>query len=163
MSNKLYVGNLSYGTTDQELRDVFGAWGTVVSASLVLDRESGRSKGFAFVQFAEADSARKAMEAMNGSMLAGRALIVNEAREKPASGGRGPGGGFASNRGGGYGGGESRGGYGGGEGRGGYGESSGSNSRGGGRGGRKPAYSGDSRDGRGGGRGSRRNNDRDDW
>ena len=113
MSKKLYVGNLSFQTTDQELADAFGQFGTVTSAQVVTDRETGRSRGFAFVEMA--DGGDQAIAAMNGALLGGRTLTVNEAKpreERPRGGG-----------GGGYGGGGGGGGYGGGGGggRGGYG------------------------------------------
>jgi RNA recognition motif-containing protein len=106
---KLYVGNISFQTTEDELRDAFSQYGTVTSAQVVLDRDTGRSRGFAFVEMA--DGADQAIEAMNGAMVGGRTLTVNEAKPREdRGGGRG-----------GYGGGGGRGGYGGGGGRGGYG------------------------------------------
>ncbi|HET9792990.1 MAG TPA: RNA-binding protein [Thermoanaerobaculia bacterium] len=86
---KLYVGNLSYDTSEDELRDAFAAYGDVASAKIITDRDTGRSKGFGFVEFNDDDSARKAMSAMNGADLRGRALTVNEARpqaERPRGG-----------------------------------------------------------------------------
>ncbi|HKB69793.1 MAG TPA: RNA-binding protein [Thermoanaerobaculia bacterium] len=77
---KLYVGNLSYDTSEDELRDAFAAFGDVASAKIINDRETGRSKGFGFVEFNDDEAARKAMSSMNGSDLRGRALTVNEAR-----------------------------------------------------------------------------------
>ena len=79
MATKLYVGNLSYSTTDDSLRDAFAQAGTVVSATVLTDRMSGRSRGFGFVEMEEADSA-KAIEMWNGKELDGRKLRVNEAR-----------------------------------------------------------------------------------
>jgi RNA recognition motif-containing protein len=93
LSKKLYVGNLSFHTTEAGLRDAFGQHGTVSTASLVMDRETGRSRGFAFVEMS--DGADQAIQAMNGSQLDGRTLTVNEAKpreERPRSGGYGGGG-----------------------------------------------------------------------
>jgi len=92
---KLYVGNLSYETSEDELRDTFAAYGDVASAKIITDRDTGRSKGFGFIEFNDDDAAKKAMSALNGSDLRGRALTVNEARpqaERPR-GGMGGGGG----------------------------------------------------------------------
>ena len=111
MAKKLYVGNLSYGTTDGELQQMFEAHGTVQSAQVIMDRESGRSKGFGFVEMDSGEQAQAAINALNGQEIGGRTLTVNEARPKEGGGGRSGGGG------GGYGGGRS----GGGGGRGGYG------------------------------------------
>ncbi len=86
---KLYVGNLTYETSEDELRDAFAAYGDVASAKIITDRDTGRSKGFGFVEFHDDDSAKKAMSALNGSDLRGRALTVNEARpqaERPRGG-----------------------------------------------------------------------------
>ncbi len=95
MSTKLFVGNLSFNTTENDLHEAFGAFGTVVEANLMMDRMSGRSRGFAFVTMSTPDEAQKAIEAMNGATLADRALTVNIARpkeERPRGGGgdRGP-------------------------------------------------------------------------
>jgi RNA recognition motif-containing protein len=109
---KLYVGNLSYNTTESQLRELFAAHGDVASASLAMDRESGRPRGFGFVEFNDDAHARAAMAALSGKNVDGRDLTVNEA--KPREGGGGGGRGF-----GGGGGGGSRGGYGGGGGGGG--------------------------------------------
>ena len=79
---KLYVGNLPWSTTDSELSDMFGEFGTVDSASVITDRETGRSRGFAFVEM-DNDSGKRAMEELNGREIGGRALKVNEANEKP--------------------------------------------------------------------------------
>lgn len=93
MSKKLYVGNLPYATTDDDLRGMFEAYGTVQSAQVIKDRESGRSKGFGFVEMANADEAENAIQALNGRDLKGRRINVNEARPREntrPSGGRGP-------------------------------------------------------------------------
>src|SRR4051812_23533591 len=113
MTTKLYVGNLSFKTTSDELREHFSQAGTVESASVIEDRETGRSRGFGFVEMATAEDAQAAIEQFNGKDMNGRNLTVNEAKPKTD---RGPGGG---GRGGGYGGGgggrdRDRGGYGGG-------------------------------------------------
>ena len=125
MGNRLYVGNLSFHSTADAVRAAFAACGEVTDVHLVSDRETGRSRGFAFVTMGTDEAAQKAMAEMNGAMLDGRPLKVNEAQERQSRGGGGGGGGYG---GGGRGGG---GGYGGG---------------GGGRGGR-----GGDRGGRGGG------------
>lgn len=123
MGSKLYVGNLSYNTSSSDLEQLFSAHGTVQSAEVIADRDTGRSKGFGFVQMGSDAEAQAAIDAINGQSVDGRALTVNEAKPKEKSFGGGGGGR------GGYGGGGGRGGYGGGGGgRGGYG--------GGGRGGR---------------------------
>jgi RNA recognition motif-containing protein len=111
MGKRLYVGNLSYGTTDEALRQMFEAHGTVTSAQVIMDRETGRSKGFGFVEMNSDQEAQAAITALNGQQIDGRSLTVNEAR--PREGGGGSGGGGR----GGYGGGGGRGGYGGGGGR----------------------------------------------
>ena len=111
MSKSLYVGNLSFQTTADDLLEAFGAHGQVVRAQIVTDRETGRSRGFAFVEMAE--GADQAIQAMNGADFMGRALTVNEARPREER----PRGGFGGGGGGGGGGG--RGGYGGGGGGGG--------------------------------------------
>jgi RNA recognition motif-containing protein len=113
MSKKLYVGNISFQTTSDELVQVFGQYGTVTSAQIVTDRETGRSRGFAFVEMA--DGADEAIAAMNGALVGGRTLTVNEARpreERPRGGGGYGGGGGGGGRGG-YGGGGGGGGRGG--------------------------------------------------
>jgi RNA recognition motif-containing protein len=101
---KLYVGSLPYRTTDQDLADIFGQYGEVFSATVIIDRDSGRSKGFGFVEMNNDQEAQQAMTALNGSALENRTIVVNEANERPPrrEGGGGYGGG---NRGGGYGGG----------------------------------------------------------
>lgn len=80
MESKLYVGNLSYDTTDQELEQSFSEFGEIASATVVKDRDTNRSKGFGFVEFVQAADAQKAMEAMNGKDVNGRSLKVDEAR-----------------------------------------------------------------------------------
>ena len=127
MGNRLYVGNLSYNTTEQELREAFAQHGEVVSAQLITDRMTGQPRGFGFVEMATAEEAQKAIEEMHGKDLGGRALTVNEARERTGGGG-GFGGGRGGGGGGGFGGGG--GGGGGGAGRGGRGGRSGGSRRG---------------------------------
>lgn len=134
MGKKLYVGNLSYSVRDSDLEDLFAAHGSVQSAQVIMDRDSGRSKGFGFVEMSNDDEAQAAISALNGREIEGRALTVNEARprEEGGGGGRrsgGGGGGYGGGgggRGGGYGGG-------GGGGRGGYGGGGGGGRSGGGR------------------------------
>ena len=145
MGNKLYVGNLAYSVRDQDLQEAFGEFGAVSSAKVMMDRETGRSKGFGFVEMGSDAEAQAAINGLNGQPVAGRAIVVNEARpreERPAGfrspygggnggGGNGGGGGFGGGRreggGGGYGGGGGGrregggGGYGGGRGDGGGG------------------------------------------
>lgn len=82
MSTKLYVGNLPYSTTEQDLRDAFGRFGEIVSADIIVERDTGRSKGFGFVEMSSAGEAAEAMQAMNGSQLGDRTIKVNEARPK---------------------------------------------------------------------------------
>ena len=79
---EIYVGNLSWSTSDQELTDAFGAYGNVEKASIISDRDSGRSKGFGFVTMNDADEANKAIEGLNGTEMGGRDLKVNEARPR---------------------------------------------------------------------------------
>jgi RNA recognition motif-containing protein len=110
MGKKLYVGNLSYDVTDSALEQLFAAHGTVQSAQVIMDRDTGRSKGFGFVEMGSDAEAQAAIAALNGVQQGGRSLTVNEARPKEGGGGGGRGG-----YGGGGGGG--RGGYGGGGGR----------------------------------------------
>ena len=106
MSKKLYVGNLAFQTTSNDLQQLFAQAGTVESAQLIEDRDTGRSKGFAFVEMSTEDEAAAAIQQFNGKEVAGRALKVNEARPKEnRSGGGGGGRGFGGNRGGGFGGG----------------------------------------------------------
>jgi len=82
MANKLFVGNLSWDTTDDSLRDFFSQVGNVVSAQVIKDRNTGRSRGFGFVEFDSADAITKATQELNGKTLDGREINVNEAREK---------------------------------------------------------------------------------
>jgi len=128
MTNRLYVGNLSFDTDEQTLEQAFAQCGEVAEVKVVVDRDTGRSRGFAFVEMGSAEAARAAIEQMDGAMMDGRSLRVNEAEARtPRSGG---GGGFSGGGGGGGGRGGYGGGGGGGGGRGGYGGG------GGGRGGR---------------------------
>lgn len=146
MGNKLYVGNLAYSVRDDDLQQAFAQFGNVSSAKVMMDRETGRSKGFGFVEMASDAEAQSAINGMNGQPLDGRAVVVNEARpreERPGGfgggggGGRGGyGGGGGRSGGGGYGGGGSGGGYGGGGGGGYGGGGGGGRSGGGGYGGR---------------------------
>jgi len=103
MSNKLFVGNLSFDTTENDLQDAFAAFGTVNETSLMMDRTTGRSRGFAFITMSTAEEAQKAIESMNGKDMGGRALTVNVAKpreERPTGrreyGGSGSGGGARS-------------------------------------------------------------------
>jgi RNA recognition motif-containing protein len=121
MGKKLYVGNLAYSVGDSELQQIFEAHGAVQSAQVIMDRDTGRSKGFGFVEMGSDQEAQAAIAALNGKEVEGRALTVNEARPKTeGGGGRGGGGGGRGGYGGGGGGG-GRGGYGGGGGGGGGG------------------------------------------
>ncbi|KAL9232746.1 hypothetical protein vseg_007817 [Gypsophila vaccaria] len=114
MSTKLFVGGLSYGTDDNSLRDAFAAFGEVAEAKVITDRETGRSRGFGFVNFADSESANSAVSAMDGQDLHGRNIRVNIATERPPrTGGYSGGGGYGGGGGGRYGGGGG-GGYGGG-------------------------------------------------
>src|SRR5262249_28593209 len=119
MGKKLYVGNLPYTITDSELQQLFEAHGQVRSAQVIMDRDTGRSKGFGFVEMASDAEAQAAIDALNGAQQGDRTLTVNEARPKPGGGGGGGRGGYGGG-GGGYGGGGrggrggDRGGYGGG-------------------------------------------------
>ena len=90
MGKKLYVGNLAYSIGDGELQRLFAAHGSVASAQVIMDRDTGRSKGFGFVEMGSDQEAQAAISAMNGAEVEGRALAVNEARPKPEGGGRGP-------------------------------------------------------------------------
>ncbi len=142
MNNRLYVGNLSFHTTEDVLQSAFAQFGEVAEVKLMIDRETGRSRGFAFVSMATEEGAKNAIAQMNGQLLDGRPLRVNEAEDRrggAGGGGGGGGGGRSFGGGGGGGGGGSRGGFGGGGGR----------SFGGGGGG------GGDRGGRGGSRGGR--------
>ena len=145
MGNKLYVGNLAYSVRDDSLMQAFSPFGTVTSAKVMMDRETGRSKGFGFVEMGSDAEAQAAINGMNGQAIDGRVVVVNEARPR-------------EDRPGGYGGGGSRGGYGGGGGGGGYGGGGGGGGYGGGGGGRSPyggggrsPYGGGGRSGGGGG------------
>jgi RNA recognition motif-containing protein len=163
MGNKLYVGNLAYSVRDDDLQQAFAQFGTVSSAKVMMDRDTGRSKGFGFVEMGSDAEAQSAINGMNGQALDGRALVVNEARpreERPGGfgggGGRSGGGGGFGGGGGGYGGGGgggSRSGGGGGYGGGGGGRSGGGGGYGGGGGGRSGGGGGYGGGGGGGGRG----------
>ena len=136
MGNKLYVGNLAYSVRDDSLQDAFAQFGSVTSAKVMMDRDTGRSKGFGFVEMGSDAEAQAAINGMNGQALEGRAIVVNEARpreDRPGGlGGRsGGGGGYGGGGGGGYGGG-GRSGGGGGYGGGGGGRSGGGGGYGGG-------------------------------
>ncbi|MGX5663300.1 RNA recognition motif domain-containing protein [Diaphorobacter nitroreducens] len=139
MGNKLYVGNLPYSVRDQDLEQAFSQFGAVASAKVMMERDTGRSKGFGFVEMGSDAEAQEAINGMNGQSLGGRSIVVNEARPMEARPPR-SGGGFGGG-GGGYGGGRSGGGggYGGGGGgrsEGGFRSPYGSGPRGGGGGGR---------------------------
>ena len=113
MGNKLYVGNLPYSFRDSDMEQAFSQFGTVTSAKVMMERDTGRSKGFGFVEMGSPAEAQAAIEGMNGQQIGGRGLVVNEARPmEPRSGGFGGGGGGRS--GGGFGGGGGGGGFGGG-------------------------------------------------
>jgi cold-inducible RNA-binding protein len=126
MGNKLYVGNLPYSFRDGELEQAFSQFGTVTSAKVMMERDTGRSKGFGFVEMGSPAEAQAAIEGLNGQQHGGRALVVNEARPMEPRSGGGGGGGY-----GGGGGGGGRG-FGGGGGGGGYGGGGGGRSGGGG-------------------------------
>jgi len=155
MGNKLYVGNLAYAVRDEDLNQAFGQFGTVTSAKVMMDRDTGRSKGFGFVEMGSDAEAQSAIEGMNGQSLSGRAIVVNEARprEDRPGGFRGPyGGGGGGTGGGGYGGGGGRSGGGGGYGGGGGGYGGGGGGYGGGgRSGGGGGFGGGGRSGGGGG------------
>ena len=162
MGNKLYVGNLSYNVRDEDLQQAFAQYGSVSSAKVMMDRDTGRSKGFGFVEMGSDAEAQAAINGMNGQALDGRAIVVNEARpreERPGGFGGGGGGGRTGGGGGGFGGGGGRtggGGFGGGGsgGGGGYGGGGGGRSGGGGGyGGGSSGGGGGSRSGGGGGGG----------
>ena len=112
MSTKLYVGNLSFDTTTQDLEQMFGESGTVTSSNIIEDRETGRSRGFAFVEMSSKEEASAAIAALDGKEVGGRNLKVNEAKPRESNGGGGGGGrggyGGGGGRGGNYGGGGSR-------------------------------------------------------
>src|SRR5437764_11206182 len=116
MGRKLYVGNLAYGVSSSDLERMFEPYGTVQSAQIIMDRDTGRSKGFGFVEMGSDQEAQAAIAAMNGKEMGGRTLTVNEAKPREDRGGGGYGGG-GGGRGGGGGGGGRSGGYGGGGGR----------------------------------------------
>ena len=141
MGNKLYVGNLSYNIRDEELQQAFAQYGSVSSAKVMMDRETGRSKGFGFVEMGSDAEAQAAINGMNGQALDGRAIVVNEARPREERPGGFGGGGGRSGGGGGYGGG------GGGYGGGGGGRSGGGGGSYGGGGGRSGGGGGGSRGG----------------
>ena len=143
MGNKLYVGNLAYSIRDEDLQQAFAQFGTVTSAKVMMDRDTGRSKGFGFVEMATDAEAQAGINGMNGQALEGRAVVVNEARPREERPGGFGGGGRTGGGGGGYGGGGGGGrsgggggGYGGGGGGGGYGGGGGGRSGGGGSGSR---------------------------
>src|SRR4051812_7809715 len=146
MGNKLYVGNLPYSVRDSDLEQAFGQFGAVTSAKVMMERDTGRSKGFGFVEMGSDAEAQAAIQGMNGQPLGGRSVVVNEARpmeQRP----RGFGGGGSGGGGGGYGGGGGGGGYGGGGSGGGgggrgYGGGGGDRSGGGGGGGGGRGYGG---------------------
>ena len=116
MGNKLYVGNLPYTVRDEDLQQSFSEYGSVSSAKVMMERDTGRSKGFGFVEMGSDAEAQAAIEGMNGQSLGGRSLVVNEARPMEARPPRTGGGGFGGPRGGGGGGGFGGGGGGGGDG-----------------------------------------------
>jgi hypothetical protein len=162
MGKKLYVGNLPYSVRDGDLEQAFGQFGAVTSAKVMMERDTGRSKGFGFVEMGSDEEAVSAVNGMNGQPLGGRSIVVNEARpmedRPPRTGGFGGGGGGGGGRregGGGYGGGG--GGYGGGGGGGGYGGGGGGGRReGGGESGFRSPYGSGPRGGGGNGGGGRR-------
>ncbi|MCW5223097.1 RNA recognition motif domain-containing protein [Verminephrobacter aporrectodeae] len=166
MGNKLYVGNLPYSVRDGDLEQAFGQFGAVTSAKVMMERDTGRSKGFGFVEMGSDAEAQAAITGMNGQPLGGRSIVVNEARpmepRPPRSGGYGGGGGGGAGGGGGnYGGGRSGGGgYGGGRDGGGGREGGGGGYGGGGgrgEGGFRSPYGSGPRGGGGGGGGGRNN------
>ena len=105
MGKKLYVGNLTYGVTDSQLEQMFAPHGTVQSAQVIMDRDTGRSKGFGFVEMGSDQEAKAAIAALNGKEVDGRALTVNEAKPREDRGGGGGGRGYGGGGRGGYGGG----------------------------------------------------------
>ena len=100
MGKKLYVGNLGYGVTDNDLVTLFGAHGTVESAQVIMDRDTGRSKGFGFVEMSNDQEAQAAIAGLSGKMVGGRSLTVNEAKPKEDRGGGGGRGGYGGGGGG---------------------------------------------------------------
>jgi hypothetical protein len=160
MGKKLYVGNLPYSVRDGDLEQAFGQFGSVTSAKVMMERDTGRSKGFGFVEMGSDEEAQSAINGMNGQPLGGRSVVVNEARpmeeRPPRSGGGGFGGGGGRREGGGGYGGGGGGGYGGGGG-GGYGGGGGGRREGGGESGFRSPYGSGPRGGGGGnGGGGRR-------
>ena len=159
MGNKLYVGNLPYSVRDEDLQQSFGQFGAVTSAKVMMERDTGRSKGFGFVEMGSDAEAQAAIAGMNGQPLGGRSVVVNEARPMEArpprsgggfgggGGGYGGGGGGDRSGGGGYGGGGDR------SGGGGYGGGGGRSGGGGGDGGFRSPYGGGAGGGRSGGGG----------
>ena len=145
MGNKLYVGNLPYSVRDSDLEQAFGQFGTVTSAKVMMERDTGRSKGFGFVEMASDADAQSAINGMNGQPMGGRGIVVNEARPMEPRPPRSGGGGFGGGGGGGYGGG----------GGGGYGGGGGGGGGRGGEGGFRSPYGAGSRNGGGGGGGGR--------
>jgi len=95
---RIYVGGLPYQTTGQDLSDLFGQIGEVTDATVITDRETGRSKGFGFVEMSNSQEAQSAIQQLNGTMLGNRTITVNEARERPAGGGGGNRGGYQGGR-----------------------------------------------------------------
>ncbi len=93
MSSKLYVGNLSFDSTEADLKDLFGQHGSVESVAVITDRETGRARGFAFVEMSEASAAQDAIRALDGTDFGGRSIKVNEAQDRRGGGGGGGGGG----------------------------------------------------------------------
>ncbi|MBK7656115.1 MAG: RNA-binding protein [Burkholderiaceae bacterium] len=148
MGNKLYVGNLPYSVRDSDLEQAFGQFGTVTSAKVMMERDTGRSKGFGFVEMGSDPEAQAAINGMNGQPLGGRSVVVNEARPMEARPPRTGGGGFGGG-GGGFGGGRREGGGGGGFGG---GRSGGGGFGGGSDGGFRSPYGSGPRGGGGGGR-----------
>lgn len=99
----IYVGNLAFGATEEDLRTAFEKHGEVTSVNIIMDRETGRSRGFAFVEMADGEGAKEAIENLDGAAIGGRNITVNEARPRaPRSGGGGGGGGYGGGGGGGY-------------------------------------------------------------
>ncbi len=149
MGKKLYVGNLPYSVRDGDLEQAFGQFGSVTSAKVMMERDTGRSKGFGFVEMGSDEEAQSAINGMNGQPLGGRSVVVNEARpmeeRPPRSGGGGFGGGGRREGGGGYGGG----------GGGGYGGGGGGRREGGGESGFRSPYGSGPRGGGNGGGGRR--------
>jgi len=140
MGNKLYVGNLPYSFRDEDLQQAFSAYGSVSSAKVMMERDTGRSKGFGFVEMGSDAEAQAAIGGMNGQQFGGRGLVVNEARPMEARPPRTGGGGFGGGAGGGGRSGGGGGGYGGGGGGGGYGGGRSGGGGGGGYGGGRSSY-----------------------